>query len=134
MKIAVIDGQGGGMGRVIIEKLRGTFGEQVHIIGLGTNALATAAMLKAGANEGGTGENAIVVNAAKVDVIVGSIAILVPDAMTGELTVHMASAIARSHAKKVFIPLNKNDIYIAGVVNEPLPHYIDYCVKLIKDF
>lgn len=134
MKIAVIDGQGGGIGRVVINKLREALGQEVHIIGLGTNALATAAMLKAGANEGGTGENAIVVNAAKVDVIVGSIAILVPDAMTGELTTSMASAIARSSAKKVFVPLNKCDIYIAGVVNEPLPHYIDYCIKIIKDF
>lgn len=133
MKIAVIDGQGGGIGRVIIDKLRGAFGQDVHIVGLGTNALATAAMLKAGANEGGTGENAIVVNAGKADVIVGSIAILVPDAMTGEMTTSMASAIARSCAKKVFVPLNKCDIYIAGVANEPLPHYIDYCIKIIKD-
>ncbi|QSX07935.1 DUF3842 family protein [Alkalibacter rhizosphaerae] len=134
MKIAVIDGQGGGIGRVVIEKLRAEFEQKVHIIGLGTNALATAAMLKAGANEGGTGENAIMVNAAKADVIVGSIAILVPDALTGELTTNMASAIARSDAKKVFVPMNKCDIYIAGVANEPLPHYIDYCIKIIKDF
>ncbi|MBF7096392.1 DUF3842 family protein [Alkalibacter mobilis] len=133
MKIAVIDGQGGGIGRVIIDKIRQEFGQDAHVIALGTNALATAAMLKAGANEGGTGENAIVVNSGNVDVIMGSIAILVPDSMTGELTDKMASAIAKSKAKKIFVPLNKCDIYIAGAVNEPLPHYIDYCIKILKD-
>lgn len=134
MKIGVIDGQGGGIGRVVIEKLRVHFEQKVHIIALGTNALATAAMLKAGANEGGTGENAIVVNASKVDILIGSIALLVPDSLTGELTATMAAAIARSQAKKVFIPLNKCDIFIAGTVNEPLPHYIDDCIKIIKEF
>ena len=75
MKIAVIDGQGGGIGRAVVDRLRDTLGEDVYIIALGTNALATAAMLKAGANEGATGENAIVVNVEKVDILVGSVAI-----------------------------------------------------------
>ncbi|HCX64670.1 MAG TPA: hypothetical protein DHN33_05620 [Eubacteriaceae bacterium] len=132
MKIGVVDGQGGGIGRVIVEKLKKEFGENLHVIALGTNALATAAMLKAGANEGGTGENAIVVNAHKVDIIAGSVAMLVPDAMTGELTVKMAEAIAKSDAKKVLIPLNKCSLYIAGVVDEPLPHYIEDVIKIIK--
>ncbi|HAE62538.1 MAG TPA: hypothetical protein DCG38_09440 [Eubacteriaceae bacterium] len=133
MKIAVIDGQGGGIGRVVIEKIRQEFEQKVHIVALGTNGLATAAMLKSGANEGGTGENAIVVNAKKADIIVGSIMLLVPDSMTGELTDKMAGAIARSEAKKVLIPLNKCDVYIAGAVSEPLPHYIDYCINIIKE-
>ena len=133
MKIAVVDGQGGGIGRLVIEKLRQEFEQKVYIVALGTNGLATAAMLKSGANEGGTGENAIVVNAKKADVIIGSIALMVPDSMTGELTDKMAGAIARSEAKKVFVPLNKCDVYIAGVISEPLPHYIDYCIDIIKE-
>ena len=133
MKIAVIDGQGGGIGRVIIDKIRSTLPRDIHIIALGTNSLATAAMLKAGANEGATGENPIVVNVCEVDIVVGSIAILAADGLTGEVTDKMANAIARSKAAKVFIPLNKYNIYVAGVVNEPLPHYIEDAIKIIKE-
>lgn len=133
MKIAVIDGQGGGIGKVIIDKVRLSFGERVSIIALGTNSLATAAMLKAGANECATGENAIVVNVQKVDIIMGSIAIMVSDSLTGELTQAMANAITKSNAAKVLIPLNKCSIYIAGTINQPLPHYIDDSIKIIKE-
>jgi len=132
MKIAVIDGQGGGIGRATIDKIRLAFGENISIIALGTNALATASMLKAGANEGATGENAIVVNVKNVDIIMGSIAIMVTDALTGELTEAMATAISRSKAAKILIPLNKCDIHVAGTVNEPLPHYIDDSITIIK--
>lgn len=132
MKIAVIDGQGGGIGRVIIEKIRNEFGENMSIIALGTNALATSAMLKAGANECATGENAIVVNMKDVDIVMGSIGIMVTDALTGELTASMANAISTSKAYKVLIPLNKCNVHIAGVINEPLPHYIDDSIKIIK--
>jgi NAD(P)-dependent dehydrogenase (short-subunit alcohol dehydrogenase family) len=131
MKIAVIDGQGGGIGRAVVDRLRDTLGEDVYIIALGTNALATAAMLKAGANEGATGENAIVVNVEKVDIIVGSVAILAVNAMTGELTQQMAAAIGKSEAKKILIPLNKCNIVLAGVENKPLPHYIDDVIQYI---
>src|SRR5690554_4743685 len=123
MRIAIVDGHGGGIGRAVIDKLRSAFGVDIHIIALGTNALATAAMLKAGANEGATGENAIVVNVENVDIIVGSVAILVVNALMGELTEKMAMAIGKSKAQKVLIPLNKCDITMAGVVNKPLPHY-----------
>ena len=132
MKIAVIDGQGGGIGRVIIEKIRNEFGESMSIIALGTNALATSAMLKAGANECATGENAIVVNMKDVDIVMGSIGIMVTDALKGELTASMANAISTSKAYKVLIPLNKCNVHIAGVINEPLPHYIDDSIKIIK--
>ncbi|NLN07911.1 MAG: DUF3842 family protein [Firmicutes bacterium] len=132
MKIAVIDGQGGGIGRAIVDRLRAALGEEVYIIALGTNALATAAMLKAGANEGATGENAIAVNVEDVDIIVGSIAILAVNAMTGELTPQMAAAIGKSRAKKVLIPLNKSNMIVAGVVNKPLPHYIEDAIAIIK--
>ncbi|MCX8130068.1 MAG: DUF3842 family protein [Clostridia bacterium] len=133
MRIAVIDGQGGGIGKAIVEKLRKELPEETDIVALGTNAVATMIMLKAGANEGATGENAIVFNASKVDVIVGTIGIIAANSMMGELTPKMASAISESPAKKILIPLNRCSIEVVAVKKEPLPHYIDYAVNAIKD-
>lgn len=133
MQITVIDGQGGGIGKTIIEKLRAELGDGVEILALGTNALATSLMLKAGANEGATGENAIVHNVPKTDVIIGSVAIIAANSMRGELTPLMAKAIAESSAKKVLVPLNRCGIYVVGVSSEPLPHYINYVVDFVKN-
>ncbi|MEN6314914.1 MAG: DUF3842 family protein [Clostridiaceae bacterium] len=133
MRIAVVDGQGGGMGKAMVEKLRCEFGGDVEIVALGTNALATALMLKAGANEGASGENAIVFNSTKVDVIMGAIGIIAANSMLGELTPPMAKAISESPAKKVLVPLNRCNILIAGVKSEPLPHYIDDAIMMVKE-
>lgn len=132
MRIAVVDGQGGGIGKHIIEKLRANLSVDVEIIALGTNALATSLMLKAGANEGATGESAIVYNTERVDIIIGSIAIVLSYSMLGELTPRMAEAIGKSTAKKILIPLNRNNVEIVGVKNEPLPHLVDYIVEELK--
>lgn len=132
MRIAVVDGQGGGIGKAIVEKLRLAFGTEIEILALGTNAFATSLMLKAGANDGASGENAVVVNASKVDVIVGSIGIIAANSMLGEVTPLMAKAISESSAKKILIPLNRCNIFVVGVKNEPLPHYIDFVVEMIK--
>lgn len=132
LRIAIIDGQGGGMGKAMVEKLRQEFGENIEILVLGTNALATALMLKAGANEGATGENAIMFNSPKVDVIMGAIGIIAANSMLGELTPLMAKAVAESPARKVLIPLNRCNIQIAGVRSEPFPHYIDDAINIIK--
>ncbi|QGZ99198.1 MULTISPECIES: DUF3842 family protein [Dehalobacter] len=133
MRIAVIDGQGGGIGKAIVEKLRRELPEDMEIIALGTNALATSFMLKAGANEGATGENAIVFNAGKVDIIMGTVAIIAANSMLGELTPVMAKAIAESPAKKVLLPLNRCNIDIVGAdKSQPLPHLIDSAIQNIK--
>jgi len=132
LRIAVVDGQGGGIGKAIVEKLRKEMPEDVEIIALGTNSSATALMLKAGANEGATGENAIAYNADKVDVIIGTIGIIVSNAMMGELTPVMAKAISESPARKILIPLNRCNIDVVGVKSEPLPHHIDNAVSMIK--
>jgi len=132
VRIAVIDGQGGGIGKAVVEKLRKELPEETEIIALGTNASATVLMLKAGANEGATGENAIVYNAGKVDVIIGAIGIIVANAMMGELTPQIARAITESHARKILIPLNRCNIEIVGVKSEPLPHHIENAVSIIK--
>ena len=132
MRIAVIDGQGGGIGRTMIEKLREALNEDVEILALGTNAVATAAMLKAGAHEGASGENAIIANAPKVDIIMGCIGILAAGSMRGEITSGIAASISTSDASKVLIPLGKCRIHVAGVVGKPLPYYMDHAVSVIK--
>ena len=134
MRIAVIDGQGGGIGKTIVEKLRAAFGDSVEIIALGTNAVVTSLMLKAGANEGASGENAIMINASKVDCIIGSVAIIAAHTMLGELTPKMAEAVAGSSAKKLLIPLNRCGLYVAGTRQEPLMQYIDDAIALVKEW
>jgi hypothetical protein len=132
MRIVVIDGQGGGMGKVIIEKIRKEFKEQIDILALGTNALATSAMLKAGANEGATGENAIVNNCKDIDCIIGSLSIIMANSMLGELTPKMAEVITTSKARKILIPLYRGNIDIIGLKTEPLPHLVDGVLFEIK--
>jgi hypothetical protein len=133
MQIMVVDGQGGGIGKTVIETIRRRLGDDLQIVALGTNAIATSAMLKAGANEGATGENAIVVCAPKADVIIGSTAVLTANSMLGELTSAMAQAIAESPATKLLIPLCRSNVFIMGVVSKPLPHYVDDVVKWIQE-
>lgn len=132
MRIAVVDGQGGGIGKMLIEKLRQQFGNRVSIIALGTNALATAQMMKAGADDGATGENAIVYNSPKVDVITGPMGIVLANAMLGELTPKMAEAVGESRAHKILIPINKCSVQIAGCTDLSLPQYVDEAVLLIN--
>ncbi len=133
MRIAVIDGQGGGIGKYIIEKLRKELPEEVEILALGTNALATAAMLKAGANEGASGENAVVFNAGRVDLIVGPISIVMANAMLGEVTPRMAEVVSSSAAPKILLPVTRGDIELAGYKSEPLPHLIEDLLTKIKE-
>lgn len=133
MRIAVIDGQGGGIGKHLTEKLRRELPENIEFLALGTNALATSVMLRAGANEGATGENAVLYNSSRVDIIVGPISILFPNSMLGELTAKMAEAIASSPARKILLPLSRSGIDIVGLKAEPLPHLIEELVKKVKD-
>ncbi len=131
--IAVIDGQGGGIGSAMIKRLRETFAEEVEVIALGTNAMATGAMLKAGANKGASGENAIVQTVKRVDVIIGTTAIVLANSMMGELTPKMAEAIASSTATKCLVPLKMPEVEIIGTAKEPLPHLIEMLIKRIQE-
>lgn len=132
LKIAVVDGQGGGIGSLIVKKVRDVFSESVEVIALGTNAAATSAMLKARANRGATGKNAIVLNAGRCDLIVGPLSIVVANSMMGELTPEMAEAIGTSEARKILLPLNQEGIDVVGASREPLPHMVDSLVSLIE--
>ena len=128
-KVCVIDGQGGGIGSTIIKKIKETYGESIEIIGLGTNAIATAQMIKARANRGASGENAIIQTVQRVDVIIGPIGMVMAHAMLGEVTPAMAEAIAGSPAKKILLPLSQENIEIAGIENIPLPQLIDMMIE-----
>ena len=128
-RVCVIDGQGGGIGSAIIKKLKALLDETVEIIALGTNAIATAQMLKAKANCGATGENAIVQTVKKVDVIIGPVSIVMAHAMMGEVTPGIAEAVAGSPAKKLLIPLSRENVEIVGVSSLPLPHLIEALIQ-----
>jgi NAD(P)-dependent dehydrogenase (short-subunit alcohol dehydrogenase family) len=134
-QICVIDGQGGGIGSAIIRKLKELFEETVEIIALGTNAIATAQMLKARANCGATGENAIAQTVKRVDVIIGPVSIIMAHAMMGEVTPVIAEAVASSPAQKLLIPLSQENIKIVGISSVPLPHLIEALIQEnLKDF
>lgn len=135
MRIAVIDGQGGGIGKALVERLSKICPPNAHeLIALGTNANATAGMMKAGAHVGATGENAIRVTSGKVDLIVGPIAIVMTDSMMGEITAQMSMAISGSDAVKVLIPMNRCNVYIAGTTQQKLQDLIDQAVVEIEKY
>ena len=137
-RICVIDGQGGGIGSAIIKHLKQVLGESIEIIALGTNAIATAQMLKAKANRGASGENAIVQTVKNADVIAGPLAIVLANAMMGEVSAGMAAAVADSRAPKLLLPLTQENVSVVGVSDDPLPHLVEQLVQvhlpqLLKD-
>lgn len=130
VKICIIDGQGGGIGATVIKRLREFFDEQVEIIALGTNAIATAQMLKARANRGASGENAIARTVEQMDMIIGPVGIIMANAMMGEVTPRIAEAVASCAAKKYLIPLSQENADIVGTASVPLPHLIDELIEI----
>lgn len=137
MKIVIIDGQGGKIGSLIIEKLNPltTTNPNIDLIAVGTNSIATSAMLRAGADQGATGENSVVVNCRDADIIVGPIGILAADSLLGEVTPIMATAIGGSNAKKVLIPMNleRCNFYVAGINALTLNEMIGAACEYIRD-
>lgn len=130
LKILVIDGQGGGVGKALVEQLKQRLPAQ-PLIALGVNAVATMAMLKAGADQGATGENAIAFNCRDADIILGPIGILMANAMLGELTPAIAEAVGSSRALKVLIPIGKCRIAIAGLVEVGMNAALADAVELV---
>ncbi len=128
MNILVIDAQGGGMGKQLIEQLKRALPQQ-KLIAVGTNALATAAMLRAGADQGATGENAIRVCAAQADLILGPMGIVLCDAMLGEITAEMALAIGRSPAHKILVPVSRCQVTVAGVPAMSMAEAVESAVQ-----
>ena len=131
MNILVIDGMGGGIGKVIIEQIKTTVDGAV-ITAVGTNSIATSVMLKAGAHNAATGENAVIYNAAKADYIIGVIGIIAANSMFGEVSPKMAAAVSSSPAHKILIPIDKCNITVVGVAPVPVQMYISEIVKAIN--
>ena len=132
LKILVIDGMGGGIGKSIIEQIKCEF-PNAEITAVGTNSIATSAMLKAGANNGATGENAVIFNCTKADFIIGVTGIVFANAMHGEISPAMASAVSSSSAHKILLPIDKCSVTILGVADKPLQSYISEIPAKIKE-
>lgn len=131
MKIMVIDGQGGKMGKSIVEQMRREFpGDE--ILAIGTNSIATAAMLKAGADAGATGENPVIVGCETADVIVGPLGIVIADSLLGEITPAMAAAVGKSRAGKVLLPVNRCQHFVVGLMEMPLGDYVKLAVEEVR--
>ena len=127
MNILVMDAQGGGIGKQVVTAVRTRFPD-VTITAVGTNAAATTAMLRAGADEGATGENAAVVCCRRADVIIGPVGIVIADALLGEVTPRMAVAVGQSAAKRILIPVNHCANFIAGVADMSVGRLVDSVV------
>jgi NAD(P)-dependent dehydrogenase (short-subunit alcohol dehydrogenase family) len=134
LRICVIDGQGGGIGATLIKRLKEVYREEHEVVALGTNAVATAQMLKARANRGASGENAIVRTVATADVIMGSVSIILANAIMGEVTRRIAKAIASAPGHKILLPLTRAKVEVVGIIPEPLPHLVEQLIsKRLKE-
>ena len=132
-KILVIDGQGGKLGKQLIEAIKDRI-EDVEITAIGTNGIATATMLKGGADYAATGENPIIVACRKADIIIGPIGIVIADSLTGEITPKMATAISQSNALRILIPANKCDNIIAGVPDLSMSALVSDAINKLTEF
>ena len=128
----VIDGQGGGLGRQLVSALAAACPE-AELTAVGTNSLAANAMLKAGASRAATGENAVVVNCRRADVIVGPIGIVIADALLGEITPAMAAAVCQSGARRVLVPINHCENYVVGVPDQPVSQLVAAAAQKVKE-
>ena len=128
MKIVVLDGPGGRLGRLLVERVRSRL-PQAQVYALGTNAVATAAMLKAGADFGATGENPVIRNVMDADGVLGPVGVIVANAILGEVTPAMAEAVGSCRARKYLIPMNSCGVSVAGVEELPLVTYVARAVE-----
>ena len=131
MRILIVDGQGGGVGRQLAAQIKETFPD-VQLMAVGTNTIATSAMLKGGADSAATGENAVLVAARKADVIVGPLGIVVADSLGGEISPAMANAVAQSDAKRILIPFKNCENVIVGVSDYTLGRLIQQAVDELR--
>ena len=131
MKILIVDGQGGGVGRQLAAQIKETFPD-VQLMAVGTNTIATSAMMKGGADTAATGENAVLVAARKADVIVGPLGIVVADSLGGEISPAMANAVAQADAKRILLPFKNCDNVIVGVSDYALVNLIRQAIEELR--
>ena len=130
--VAIVDGQGGGMGRALAEAVKKNFPD-LRVRALGTNALATAAMLKGGADEGATGENAVIFGAGRAHILLGPVGVLAANGLLGEVTPRMAEAIGASGAVKILLPSQRCSIRLAVGPGQPMQYYLDDAMRLLDE-
>ena len=130
--VVVVDGQGGGMGRGLVESIKKKW-PKLHVRAVGTNSLATSAMLRAGADDGATGENAVVFNARQADLLLGPIGILTPNGLLGEVSPAMAGAVGASEAVKILLPSQRCSIRLAAGDPQPLQFYLDQALRVLEE-
>lgn len=133
MNILIIDAQGGGIGRQLVAAIKKRFPGQT-VTAVGTNSAAASAMLKAGADQAATGENAVVVCCRNADLIIGPVGIVIADSLLGEITPAMAAAVGQSRAKRILIPVNQCDNYIVGVPDLTLARLIEGVIKEVEKY
>lgn len=133
MKLLVIDGQGGKMGKAVVEQMKAAMPD-TKIIAIGTNSIATSTMLKAGADMGATGENPVIYNSANADIIVGPIGIIIGNSLLGEVTPSMAVAVSSSKAIKILIPTNKCSCHVVSTQDLSLSEYVRLAVEKIREY
>ena len=133
MKIVIVDGQGGGIGKGLCEQFKKRF-PQVKLIALGTNSLATSAMLRAGADQGATGDNAICVTVRDADLILGPMGLVLANAMLGEISPRIALAIGQSPAKKILIPVARCQVQVAGCEEKSMSLLIQDAISQAASF
>lgn len=131
MHILVIDGQGGGLGAGLVTRLKARLGARAQVWAVGTNALATSAMLRAGADKAATGENAVCYNAAHADLILGPIGLLSANALMGEISPVMAAALSASPARRILIPMSSCGVLVAGTTERKLEELLEDAVELV---
>ena len=132
MNITIIDGQGGQLGAQLVKEITTKFSD-IHLTVIGTNAVATAAMLKAGAKNAATGENPVIVACRKSDVIVGPVGIVIADSLLGEITEGMAIAVGKADAIRILIPMNKCDNLIAGISSSNIKALVDDAISKLQN-
>lgn len=131
MNVMIIDGHGGQLGAQLVREISEHF-QNVNLTAIGTNSVATAAMLKAGAKNVATGENPVVVACRRADVIIGPVGIVIADSLLGEITEKMALAVSRANVIRILIPVNKCDNLIAGVTNLNTGSLIEDAISKLK--
>ncbi len=130
MRIVVIDGQGGGIGATLVARLKARLGDAAQVWAVGTNSLATSAMLKAGADRAATGENAVCYNAAHAQLILGPIGLLSTNSLMGEVSPAISAAVAASPARRILIPTSSCGVLVAGAVGKRMEELLDDAVAL----
>ena len=135
MRILIIDGQGGGLGRAVGRQLVTAVKEkcpEAEVLAVGTNSTATGAMLRAGADQAATGENAVLVACRKADVIIGPIGIVIADSMLGEITPAMAAAVGKSPARRFLLPVNQCDNLVVGAADLSMADKVREAAELLR--